>query len=647
MLLGVLLTLAFMSASAEPARLLDTSRRTSERFAECIELETRQRYDDAFNAYLKLIEESPQELVAADGEKWWQPLRVVAMRRIAAQPQLRERFRQKLESDAEALLKADHRDEAQLRRLAEQFTPTAAGQRALDRLGELAFERGDFAQARQDWSRLELGATDDRAQIEAKILLSSAQLGEAIGPSLVQFRMEHPESKGRLAGQEGVLHKLLSQLHSTSPAVKALQSSAFTFAVDNARRGVIDQPWPALPPLRRESTLSLTSSRKKNDPLAPPVSATASQLQFHPLAWRKCVILTDGNRVTAHDIECGQLLDTFGGGDEPTHEASTLTISGDRVYAVLSSPHRIVALEREPGLAEFRWRKAMEINPLDGETFEGAPIVLGTHLFIASVKSAGNRLTLSITCFEDSRRLWSRPVVELPMDAAVPRRAALLSAAAGRLVLNTDRGLVLALDALTGHVAWAHRYASRGPRGVTDDLMPAPRDLCPPVISDGRVFVAPRDINEILAFDLWTGQSLWPRPPVLEVVQLLGVLNNRLIVTAQGQFRGIGAIHVATGQIDVTWGSLQGLPPFGRGLIVGDCVLYPTRHNGLMVLDREGQLTYPPKLLREAPGGNVMYSDGWLLIATTDGILRWPFIDKNDPVKDRKAPKAGPVIGAR
>jgi hypothetical protein len=240
--------------------------------------------------------------------------------------------------------------------------------------------------------------------------------------------------------------------------------------------------------------------------------------------------------------------------------------------------------------------------------------------------------------------VWTRAVAELTGEPDAARMAGRLLTVTGRTVVySTDAGLIVALDLETGRPAWAFRYPSRGPRGLTAELMPPPRDVCPPVADAGRVFAAPADSDEIIALDAFTGVPLWDRNPVVEVVHLVGVADGRLILTADGVLTGVGAIDIATGRFVPTWGSLRGPRPGGRAIVLGNAVVVPTRTEGLIVLDRDGRPAYPPALFRAIPAGNLAYADGLLVAATGAGLFRIRFDSATPPPPPPPQPPRSPI----
>jgi outer membrane protein assembly factor BamB len=183
-------------------------------------------------------------------------------------------------------------------------------------------------------------------------------------------------------------------------------------------------------------------------------------------------------------------------------------------------------------------------------------------------------------------------------------------------VYCSHSGAITALDALTGKPAWAVRYPSRGDK--TADSDPSPRDLAPCLFAAGRLYVAPADYDRLLCLDPATGETLWERGP-LEVVHLLGVGEGRLIFTTPTGLRAVGADD----GVDA-WALPDGggsLPPAGRGLLIGDLVLWPTASKGpgafvvYAVGQHDGEQPGDPSLLSHIPAGNLVYADGCLVCA--------------------------------
>jgi outer membrane protein assembly factor BamB/tetratricopeptide (TPR) repeat protein len=156
------------------------------------------------------------------------------------------------------------------------------------------------------------------------------------------------------------------------------------------------------------------------------------------------------------------------------------------------------------------------------------------------------------------------------------------------------------------------RYPGRDAR--ENPLRPAVRDLAPPVFADGRLYVAPADYDHLLCLDPFTGRTLWDRDH-LEPTHLLGVGQGKFIFTT---LHGLRAVDAADGGDKGGWQLPDGggeRAPAGRGLLIGNKVLWPTA-NGVVVCNQaDGALDYRPMLGMQVPSGNLVYANGCLAVA--------------------------------
>ncbi len=198
----------------------------------------------------------------------------------------------------------------------------------------------------------------------------------------------------------------------------------------------------------------------------------------------------------------------------------------------------------------------------------------------------------------------------------------LLSLDGPTLYYQTDLGAVVALEAETGTTLWVGTY----PRQEVNHLGAggSERDLNPAVVDEGRVFVAPSDANVILAFDAANGRLCWKSEAIadeIKLAHLLGVAKGRLIATGDR----VLWLDVKTGRLLHAWpDSGRSLEGYGRGLLAGDLIYWPTR-NEIQVLDQQtGLRGQPPIKLQETyhtKGGNLAAGDGYLIVAQADGLV--------------------------
>ena len=388
-------------------------------------------------------------------------------------------------------------------------------------------------------------------------------------------------------------------------------------------------------------------------------------MAFEPVVADGKAIVADARYVTAYDLRTGAVEKWYdaakrNGGVNPDLNLPappdlryTLTVAGDRVFVRLGmqgvrdapAADRPLDGEKRPppddasllvclslmptanGDRELWTVRAAAPEDLDKDkaytVFEGAPVVHDNLLYIAATRFVNGRAVTRVHCYpadaaEAPHDRWRQDVCETQEFADRDRRYRqhLLTMAGPYVVYCSHSGAITALDSLTGKPAWAVRCPSRGDK--TADGEPSPRGSAPCLFADGCLYVAPADYDRLLCLDAATGETLWQRGP-LEVVDLLGVGEGRLIFTTP---TGLRAVNVDDG-LDA-WALPDGgggLPPAGRGLLIGDVVLWPTASKGpdsavvYAVRQDDGNQPDDPSLLSRIPAGNLVYADGCLLCA--------------------------------
>jgi outer membrane protein assembly factor BamB len=601
-------------------------------------------------------------------------------------------YRQRYENQAQKKLQqaqAD-RDIFQLRKIVEDAFCTRAAEKAVDLLGDLAFERGRFEEA-EEWWRLLAPLPDarrdaatrglalvypdptlDPAREQAKQLL--ARLFEDTDSewvaSLEAYGQRHPKAEGMLGGRKGRYVELLQALSEERKKQGQTDSESWlTFAGDPSR----GRPIPASEDiLDRLSALcgegptwsvNLEQRSRQDDKRPSPAvnAAQARTLAFHPVITGNRVVVTDARYVTAYDLSNGRSEEWYdvartNGGVRPNLKLPappdlryTLTAAGGFAYVRLGAqdigietpppPNRfgppLPRRDNETFLAclwlqpddkgeHFRWH--IRGNAHDNSLFEGAPLVAGGLMWIASTRYNGNRSFTAIDCYpaDDTSEpplRWRCDVCETSdVRVGQPRyRHHLLTLAGTQIVYCTHNGAVVAVDALTGRRNWAIRY----PRRTSDTHAPPLHGLAPVLFTAGRLFVAPADSDTLLCLDPATGRTLWELEP-LRVVHLLGVGQGRLIFTTP---TGLRAVRADNG--NPVWAVPEtggGLTPAGRGLLIGDLVLFPTTQvrnpgspwmEGVVYALRQsdGRPADDPVKLHRLPAGNLAYANGCLAVA--------------------------------
>jgi outer membrane protein assembly factor BamB/tetratricopeptide (TPR) repeat protein len=631
---------------------------------------------EAVDEYQRLLEEAGDKLAPLDDRAFVQVRWLCHLDLAALPPEGLRLYRNRVDAQARRWFEqgAATRDVPLLRRVVDEAFCSRYGDPALDLLGDLAFERGQFVEAERWWRRLSPNVRDARArpsldlvypdprgdparprakQVLARLFRPASEVSNAaLREALDDYRRQHPDAAGALAGRTGTYADTLEALLAKRAALAPAPAGWTSFGGGPAR----DRVLPAEPSdpnrlarLVRRWRFNLESHLRydADDPFRDraPSPATARALAFHPLIAGGHVLTADARTVTAYDLRTGHAdvwYDAAGpnaglNADPalPPHAdlRHTLTVADGCVLARLGvqcfGPERrpdesgsaLVCLGLKPDARgeRLRWLARPEGNPREAPVFEGAPVAADGRVYAAVTRFAGGRTVTAVHCYplqaEGTPPLrWRQDVCETPELSGKDERCRhhLLTLAGPNVVYCSHSGAVAALDAVTGRHVWARRYPSRVP-GADDP--PSPRDLAPPVYAGGRLYVAPADDDHLLCLDPATGQLLWERDGV-EVVHLFGVSRGRLIFTTP---QGIRAVDAVTGSDRGGWAQpdVGELPPFGRGFLAGDLVFWPTRSRLYVLNAEDGQQPddLHPGPWQEIPPGNLVYGDGCLAVA--------------------------------
>ncbi len=518
-----------------------------------------------------------------------------------------------------------------------------------------------------------------RAAAGEKLVLAS---------ELERYGKQFPGASGALAGRKGSYLKILEEsIRGDRLAPPAQPDSRWpTFAGSFARTRVVAEPID-VGSLQWKVALERITPHKAGYnygfPRNLPTSSSTPQdrlLGYFPIVLGDQVIVGDGARVLAynlndrpgshdggmalaiepawkHDPETSAPQVSRPGSGIPRY---TLTAVGNRVYARMgaATPSPFANTVRGGGLmgssyiialdwsaqGKLLWlQKSSDLvlpnRPVDrinrSVSFEGTPVADGRNVFVA-VTDRREQTATYVVCFdaETGARRWVRYLgaASSEMDnfmamggmgfagtVASDYGHRLLSLEGAFLYYQTNLGAVIALEAETGVVRWVANY----PRQDSGRMGGSDRDLNPAVVHDGLVIVAPTDAAAIYAFAADSGRLVWKTEPIAEEVKLthlLGVASGRLVATGDR----VLLFDVKTGKLAGTWPDSGKSEGYGRGLLAGNRIYWPT-HDRIEVLDQtSGLRAEPPIKLMEiyrTTGGNLVAGDGYLIVAQPDALV--------------------------
>jgi outer membrane protein assembly factor BamB len=516
------------------------------------------------------------------------------------------------------------------------------------------------------------GTTLPLSDIRARLVLVSIMEGslKRARDELQAFARLHPDAAGRLAGRQAkyvdTLEALLASAETWPDAAPA--EDWRTFAGSPSRTKVaprsLDLGGPAWEPISLGDPLAANGANSRAYSLRRIGEDAQRLLSCHPLVVGDLVLFNNQSQIFAFNVNTGEPA-WAGDPERPRGEifadkgalASagrmngglgvprfTMTACDNKLFARMGSQVTSRPLEssdRGGGYvvcldlaAQGRvvWtipREDEKSADDDKWSFEGSPLVDGTDVYIAMRKS-DVRPQAHVACFDvqTGRRRWRALVCAAETPGAGQAEEIshnLLTLDQGTLYYNTNLGAVAAMSARTGRVQWASLYPrakKAGPDGQDKRTAHFYRDLNPCIYYRGILLVAPADCESLFALDAASGELMWETQLPEDVVHLLGVGHGNLLASGDS----LWWIDAQRGKVVKHWPDTTPLG-YGRGILMGDQVVWPTR-DALYVFDQEvsPRQTAPrdPIALatgREATGGNLVASGPLLLIATPEKLF--------------------------
>ena len=516
------------------------------------------------------------------------------------------------------------------------------------------------------------------SRVAAKLLLCQAAQGRTPSDSEIEkFRVEYPEARGHLAGRDGEFGPLLTAAIAGDHLgpLSILDGRWPTFGGGPDRNGSIPDPldvgdlqWRVpLGPVEASGSGPNRARSIQRPRIGLPASLGGEgddELSTFPILVGDQAIVCDDVKVTAYRIDArpgsveGQdvasavlawesRLPAFDGSQRPAGGSgrggrNTLTSHEDRIYARLGGPSgrgggTLLALENNREVeGKLIWSltaSQIDLPPREGKAevgfspaFEGSPVADDRRVYIGLTEAATETWAYVAALDADTgETAWVQylgnaasafdQTRNIRLGSGVGHR--LLSLSGQTIYYQTNMGAVAALDAETGSIRWVATYPTRDLTGGSS----IDRGLNPALVEDGRVIVAPESAAELFAFDAADGHFLWKSQALEDVVHLLGVSDGRLFASGDRLY----TIDAANGAILRAWPDAgAGYQGYGRGLLAGDRVCWPTRTE-IHVLDQatggNEHATIPLFQAFGHGGGNLAAAGGYLAVAEKDDLV--------------------------
>ncbi|VTR94908.1 oxidoreductase : Pyrrolo-quinoline quinone OS=Pirellula staleyi (strain ATCC 27377 / DSM 6068 / ICPB 4128) GN=Psta_4175 PE=4 SV=1: PQQ_2 [Gemmata massiliana] len=193
--------------------------------------------------------------------------------------------------------------------------------------------------------------------------------------------------------------------------------------------------------------------------------------------------------------------------------------------------------------------------------------------------------------------VWSqklgKPNNTLPTDSVRRYQSTALAASDGIVVCPTNCGVVVAVDARSRSLLWAHGYRkltqnsqptidrNTGMPVISAQLKTDRWRSSGPIVSNGRVVLTAYDSDFLQCLDLRSGKVLWEVPKEGTDLYVGGVVNDRVIVVGTNQIR---AYHLTgedkgTQRPKVAWAPVTIPAPTGHGAVGRNAFYVPVRQD--------------------------------------------------------------------
>jgi hypothetical protein len=570
-------------------------------------------WEKSFRELKTLFDADVKKMIRSDGG-FCVPARQLVWSELLSLPaEGREAFRLFHDANAKDLIEraeqavttGDGEELALLRQAFSQYFISQHGDEAADRLGDAAFERGDFLDADRYW-RLILDHHPDseisaaRIHVKRGIALANASKWKEFEEVRAALVERFADESIVIGGSEHEAGPYLSEF-SKGAVVDSADSPSLPTPVQDVAHELPedDQPnWRF--EFITESTLKRVQEHRLNRgwggvSVATYVPPTAIDDKRIYLNWLGVVVAID--RVTGKLLWRTDRFDTAANNLENAYYLDLnryhVMIAGDSVLTVGIHPNelrgwqaksRLTRLDAETGASKWTTKAKDNLNKF---SFVGRPVVRNDVVFACAVPDNSRNIQLLAIDLSDGRRLWSLPIG----SGAVAQEnrygqpmglLPILQYVDGALYLLSNEGGVVVIDPAAQEIAWAFTYeiptAVDDPRGgwwgAGQDELPfrAEGDM---IVRGETLYFKEKNCGTLYCIDLSDRVVKWKRSVPKDSLlaghdgDQIYVLAKKELLAYDGDTRKLRwstPLPLATGQLRVTFDKVGVFVFTGRGV---------------------------------------------------------------------------------
>ena len=547
---------------------------------------SRKQWEKAFKHLEKVFNATSNGLVLTDNGIML-PSRLIAREALLELPPAgHDAYKLFFDAEAKKLFEQAQGAEelAKLGQIFSKYLITSVGDDAANRLGDLHFEAGNFAQAINAWRAILEERADSRipkSKLRVKIGIALARQRNWREFRDIQKLVEtqHPNEKLTLGGKEiSAVEHLRSLgkkgLTETSPTAPSVGGPPADLSL-SANAAPLWQ-FRFFPPVDSDASQQQPGLRIQqmwggvmNSDVVPPVVADKTHAYVNLLGYDIGIDLKDG-KLTWRSGRFFDLVQKAQQGAISSLEQFGVASGADRVWSVAIDPKGqnqnqgrgrqggakfdLIARELSTGKQVFSSAQSAELKDWN---LRGKPIVAGERVFVAAGKVNQERelFVLGLNA-KDGKLVWSTQIGTYTNEPNYYYYGQQERGTQPSLLLHGDRlfvdshaGTLIQLETITGQIEWGLNYLSErqqgqqrfwSPYGMHVDRL----TVSPPQVVNGVLYVKGMRSTRLYAVDPLRPKVLWYRP-VPKTATLIGVDDKRFYLGGEE----ISAFDLATRQM--------------------------------------------------------------------------------------------------